>query len=276
MYNQASPLLCQLGNSTHEQMMGYVLRTPEGKIIVIDGGTEGDTDNLLACIRKVSGQEVPHIDAWFLTHAHRDHINAFMEIRRNRRETVTVERIYYNFPSIQFVERNEPQSTVTIRDFYALLPLFADRACIVTAGDSYQVGDAKFDVLFTMDPTLTDNCVNDSTSVFRLTVGGKTVLFLGDLGWDGGKKLLSMHGDTLKSDYCQMAHHGQRGVEEDVYQAIAPTVCLWCAPDWLYDNNAGKGYNTHFWKTVTVRSWMEKLGVTQHVVEKDGNRIIEL
>ena len=109
-----------------------------------------------------------------------------------------------------------------------------------------------------------------------MTLGGKTVLFLGDLGIEGGEKLLAMHGDALKSDYVQMAHHGQNGVTRPVYEAAAPSACLWCAPDWLWDNNAGKGYNTHTWQTVIVRGWMEEMGVKTHYVIKDGDHEIEL
>ena len=33
-----------------------------------------------------------------------------------------------------------------------------------------------------------------------------------------------------------MAHHGQDGVEMDVYRVIKPEICLWPTPDWLWDN----------------------------------------
>ena len=104
----------------------------------------------------------------------------------------------------------------------------------------------------------------------------KTVMFLGDLGWDAGAKLLSMHGEKLKSDIVQMAHHGQNGVERDVYEAIAPSACIWCTPLWLWNNDAGKGYNTHVFKTIIVRGWMDELGVKEHYVAKDGDQTILL
>jgi len=256
--------------------MGYIFRTADNKILVVDGGTYDDTDHLLHTLQKLSGKDIPHIDAWFLTHPHNDHIDAFMEIMRNRPCAVTVDAIYYNFPSSQFIERTQPQFAHTIRAFYKLLPEFSEHTCIITQGDRYYIGQTSVEVLYTHDPSFTDNSVNNATSVLRFTTNGKRILFLGDLGREGGAKLLSLHGNGLKSDFCQMAHHGQAGVDEDVYQAIAPAACLWCAPDWLYDNNAGLGFNTHQWQTVTVRGWMEKLGVSQHFVEKDGDQLIPL
>ena len=71
-----------------------------------------------------------------------------------------------------------------------------------------------------------------------------------------------------------MAHHGQNGAGENVYQRIRPTLCMWTAPLWLWNNDAGQGFNTHFFKTVTVRTWMEKLGVTMHAVEGEGPALI--
>ena len=62
----------------------------------------------------------------------------------------------------------------------------------------------------------------------------------------------------------------------DVYQAISPSACLWCTPDWLWNNDAGLGYNTHCFKTIEVQGWMEKLGVKTHYVTKDGDQTIEL
>ena len=73
-----------------------------------------------------------------------------------------------------------------------------------------------------------------------------------------------------------MAHHGQNGVKKDFYETVAPTACLWCTPKWLWDNDAGRGYNTHGWKTIEVQGWMEELGVKEHYVLMNGTQIIEL
>ena len=78
-----------------------------------------------------------------------------------------------------------------------------------------------------------------------------------------------------------MAHHGQRGVAREVYEAILPSVCLWDTPDWLWENNnfysndpatAGKGPFT----TLETRAWLERLGTKVHYVAKDGDQIISL
>ena len=73
----------------------------------------------------------------------------------------------------------------------------------------------------------------------------------------------------LCADYVQMAHHGQGGVEKDVYEEIAPKACFWNTPGWLWDNR-------DIFKTLIVRGWIEELGITENYVLKDGLQVIEL
>ena len=258
------------------QMNSFIITTADGKVIVIDGGFRCDAEKLISRLKEITGNNTPHIDAWFLSHAHCDHIDAFMEIIEKHPDELSFDRVYYNFPSVKYFEAYENHEAHTVAEFYALLPRFADKACIVSQYDSYVIGEAKIELLYSPDPDFTHNAVNNSSIVFRLTLGKKTVIFLGDLGVEGGRKLLRLHGERLKSDYCQMAHHGQNGVGRGFYEAAAPKACLWSTPDWLWNNDAGGGYNTHSWKTVEVRGWMEELGVRHHFVNKDGTQVIIL
>ena len=86
-----------------------------------------------------------------------------------------------------------------------------------------------------------------------------------------------MHGNALHSDIVQMGHHGQSAVRMDVYHAIRPQVCLWCAPKWLWDNNQGRrGYDSGVWDILRVREEMRRLGVRRHAIAKDGTYRITL
>lgn len=253
-------------------MMGFIIETADGKVVVLDGGNPGDAPHLLERLRGITGSEVPVVDAWFLTHPHNDHVGALIEIMTHQPQAVDIRQVYYNFPSRQFLANNDPViGSQHIDWFYPIRPLLAPVTDTVTQGDSYQIGAARFDVLYSHDPAFTAEAYNDASLVLRLTLAGQTALFLADLGPHAGRKLLAMYGDGLKSDFVQMSHHGQGGVEKDVYAAIAPKICLWCTPQYLWDNDAGGGYNTHGWKTIEVRGWMQELGVKQNFVAKDGD-----
>lgn len=263
---------------TGTQMNSFLIATESGKIIAIDGGFRQDAPYFLQYLRELTQTDVPHIDAWFLTHPHRDHIYAFTEIMENHLNELTVGNVYFNFPSIQFIAREEPTEEETMRDFFSVLPRFADKIRICSGGDRYTIGEAQIDVLYSTDFELNRNVGNNASLVFRMTLGGKTALFTGDCGVEAGRKVLRLWKDRgmVKADICQMAHHGQNGCEREFYEAVAPSVCLWCTPQWLWDNDAGEGYNTHIWQTVVVRGWMDELGVKTHYVIKDGTQVCEL
>lgn len=265
-----------LTHKTHEWMLSFIIETADGKIIVIDGGTAGDADHLLENLKAVTGSEKPVIDAWFLTHPHLDHTGAF--IRFMSEETpLEVKHVYYNFPSRQYLARHDPGIGSThIDKFYTIRDKIAEIADVVTQGDTYEVGEARFDILYTHDPAFIKEAYNDSSTVIRITLAGQKLLILADLAADGGKKLLAMHGDALKSDFVQMSHHGQGGVQRDVYEAVAPKCCFWCATQQLWDNDVGLGFNTHGWKTIETRTWMQELGVKYHYIIKDGDAHLNL
>ena len=268
-------------NAENRQMMSFIITTEDGKIIVIDGGYDEDAEKLFGNLRQITGENRPHVDAWFLSHAHEDHINALSNLLENHYDGFTCDKYYYCFPSVQYVQKYERGSEVTISRFYANLSKIASASNTVSTGDRYQIGDAAFEILQTYDDTNTDDIVNNSSTVIRMTLGGKTVLFLGDLGARGGERLVARCGSTLKSDICQPAHHGQDGAKRPVYEAIRPSACLWCTPDWLWENNQFHGSDpalngTGPFTTLETRAWLAELGCTKHYVAKDGDQIIDL
>ena len=61
------------------QMMSFLITTPNGKVIAIDGGNKQDTEYFHGYMEALLGPK-PHIDFWFLTHPHDDHINGFIPV----------------------------------------------------------------------------------------------------------------------------------------------------------------------------------------------------
>ena len=255
--------------------MSYVLTDEDGNVVVIDGGWREDAEYLLAVLKEIAGREKPVVKGWFLTHAHSDHIEAFCELVQNHEDEFEVEKVYCNFPAEDFIAKNEPSELHTIQEYNALLPSLSEKVRLVRAGEKIVVGKMAFEILQVYDEAETNNAINNSSTIFRFWLNNKSVLFLGDAGIESGARLLKTYGKSLKSDFCQMAHHGQRGVEKAVYGAILPKACLWDTPDWLWENDAGKGYNTHVFKTVEVREWMQEMGVENHFCTKDGVSVID-
>ena len=257
----------QLAPQTHTQMMGYVIQTAEA-LIVVDGGTAGDADYLLWLLRRLGGPR-PRVTAWFLTHPHSDHVRAFYALMAE--DSVDVDRVCLRFPPRNTLEIGEPRALPVWDDYQRLRPRLAEKEQLLQAGQRLRLGDTMWEVLRVCDPALTRNASNNSSCVLRMITGGVTTLFLGDLGREGGDALLAAHGPALRSDIVQMAHHGQSAVAMNVYAAVRPQLCLWCAPKWLWENNQGQyGHDSGEWDILHTRAGKQALGVRRHAVAKDG------
>ena len=267
-----------LKSVTNIQMNSFIITTESGKVIAIDGGQRANAAYFLEYLRGLTGADVPHIDAWILTHPHDDHVDTFYEIIEHHADEVTFDKVYFNFPSELFLAKEDQSAVGTMREFYRDLPLFADKVCICSGGDRFDIGEAQFIVLYSHDFEIACNVANNASLVFRMELGGKSVMFTGDCGVEAGEKIVRLWKDSglLKCDICQMAHHGQNGCDRPFYEEVSPDTCLWCTPDWLWNNDAGKGYNTHFWQTIVVRGWMDEIGAKTHYVMKDGTQVCEL
>lgn len=255
-------------NATDHYMQSHIIREASGKTFVVDGGTRNDARYLLSLLKQITGQAVPHIDGWFFTHPHSDHMDCFFEVMDALSDEISFDAIYCNIPPAEYFEGLTAEKTA--RTFWDYLPRFADKLVMLREGDVVQLGTCCFEVLFAPDTTITENKGNNATTVIRLRLGEKTILLLGDLGKEGGEKLLARHGSKLKSDLCQVSHHGQRGCGREVYAAIAPQGCIWTAPDWLWDKSKNEFDFTH--NLIEVEwNWMQELGVREHYVVHSGD-----
>jgi len=284
-----STVLYQL-TETSPFMMSFVLVTQNDNVIIIDGGRPADMPLLK---KYVKGR---HISAWILTHAHNDHISGFVdEMRKNGAADFDIEKVYYHFPPneveaglyIPDLDYYKRELGEMLPDFEAVLPQFAEKTHIVQQGESIRIDEVRIDFLFTYHKCLTSNLMNDSSLVFKVTAPKKTVLFLGDLGPDGGDLLFRESRHLLKADIVQMAHHGHMNCSMELYAEIAPSACMWCSPDWLYAEPEIPDYladterlcamgRARMYGTAVTRKWMEILGVKKHYVTKDGTQRIRL
>ena len=248
----------------------------DGKIMVIDGGFECESETLFEYISSLGDT----VDAWFFTHPHDDHFGAFCQLMTDHGDKIKVKSLYFNFPDDEIIIKNEPSFADGIHKYLSWIREIVTKYDIpvitMHRGDVYDIGGATVHVLREPDVTISDNFINNSSTVFRLDTCEKRIMFLGDLGVEGGRQLLeTVSAAELKSDYVQMAHHGQNGVEKPVYNVISPDFCLWNTPTWLWDNMGPEGYDTGIYKTVIVRGWMSEIGIKKHYVNMNGPYVID-
>lgn len=263
--------LTMLAPATSSQNMSFLIQTKSGSIIVVDGGLREDADHLTETIQAKGGR----VAAWLITHPHSDHIGALTEILNRNPIPIQIDNIYYSFIEKDTYQRGENMGRMG--DLDNLLAAFNNVApeklhTPLAKGQTIQVDDAFITVMNLPFRSL-NNTFNNSSVAYRVDVNGKRILFLGDMGWEAGQNLLEKSNPAdLKADIVQMSHHGQDGVEEGVYRVINPEICLWPTPQWLWDNEINGQPGP--WKTLTVRKWMDDLGVQKHFSIKDGDQVL--
>ena len=280
-------LLYQL-TETSKYMMGFVIVTKKNNVVVIDGGRPADMPLLK---QYIGGRRIA---AWILTHAHEDHISGFIDkLERHGAEDFDIDKIYYNFPPYELIndknvrdyEYHCAELNESLPSFNAILDKIKDKAVVVSQGDSITVDELKIDFIYSYPPGLTNNVLNDSSLVFKVVGEKQSVLFLGDLGPEGGDLLFRESRHLLRSDIVQMAHHGHMNVGFEVYAEIMPKACLWCCPMWLYNEPVVPEYlkdaerlirmgRVRMYGTALTRKWMELLGVKTHYVSGEGTNCI--
>ena len=259
--------LTQLSEQGQRQMMGYLLKTSTGKLIVIDGGTVDYTNHLIEMINR-KGKKV---DYWFITHAHDDHAGAFVQIVNNT--DIEISNIYISLNEYDWYKENEP----TRLDFTKTLMDTLNKEKIKNnvkapyLNEKLKIDRLNVEILGIRNPEITENAGNEQSMVIKFDTGNTTLLILGDTGINSSKKLLENQKERLKSDIVQISHHGQKGATEQLYKTINPEICLWPTTQWLWNNDVGSGENTGPWKTFETREWINKLNVKKNYIAKDGD-----
>lgn len=261
--------LWMLGSTTGAQNLSIVIKSPHGKLIVVDGGWEADATKLSKLIQ----QQGSKVDAWLITHPHEDHVGALCAILNDASRKIRIDKIYCSLATPDWYRQVSPTGAGIadqLLSAFTKLPVGTVKNNI-GRGTEIDIDDVHIRVLNNRG-TYTYNGVNNSSLVYKINVSGQSILILGDLAYDGGKDLIkTCTAAELKSDIVQMAHHGQQGVDQDTYALIAPTTCLWPSPAWLWNNDNGGGVGSGPWGTLTTRAWMDALGVKDNRSLKDGD-----
>ena len=115
---QISSVEDTIGNS-------YLLRTSGGKVIMMDGGHAAEADHLRDRIREAGG----HVDLWFISHPHEDHMEALATILEDP-QGITIDKVIYSRVPDAFLD-NEPGSAEHARGYYRTLDNTKERVDIL-------------------------------------------------------------------------------------------------------------------------------------------------
>ena len=248
---QISSVRDTIGNS-------YLLRTSGGKVIMMDGGHGFEADHLRERIMEAGG----HVDLWFISHPHEDHMEALATILEDP-QGITIDKVIYSRVADAFLN-NEPGSAEHARSYYRVLdntPARTDVLNLHQPMQRFDIDGVGILVMAVDHPEFESTHYNDQSTIIRVWDDTKSVVFLGDAEVECGNAALRECREYLDCDYLQMAHHGQSGVSEEFYKTVNFRACLWPTPSWVWE----PGENTWL-KTYDTRRWMDEKGITEHHV----------
>lgn len=154
--------------------------------MLIDAGNNEDGEKLVNYFKSLNIEEFNYVVA---THPHEDHIGG-------------MDDIINNFKIDEFFM---PDKLSTSKTFEGVLDALSNNILNYYApqkGESFNLGDAKFKVIYSGDDT---NDINDSSIILKMTYGSNSFLFTGDATSNVEKIILN---EDIESDVLKVAHHG--------------------------------------------------------------------
>lgn len=265
-----------LKSHSEGQMLSIIVRNKNDEIVIFDGGRVEDGPYLCEFIKSFGGK----VKYWFLTHIHDDHIGAIYDIFVNHSNDIYIENLCYNFADFDWYYEKAGNDAGALnlfndaKDNYIRVLSSKNLSLNVNdklkKNDIYSIDDIKIKVMNNIYK-LDQDSINNTSIVYKLDIENKSMIVLGDLGYEAGELLYKEYeyDNELKSDIVVMAHHGQGGAGFSVYEKIAPTIALWPTTEYIYENKS------HKLQTDDTKRWLEILGVEENIFSYKGNYIIE-
>lgn len=267
--------LLQIATRGPHQGMGYLLKTPEGKLVIVDGGRHDFNDGTY--LHQLIKENGSRVDLWIMTHAHEDHFGALSRILQdNDVLDFEIADLRFSFPPTKWIGSVEGGGSLPhVTEFFRQLGRHGIVSTHLHTGDTIECGGLTIDVLNDGADYEGYHTINDTSTILRVHYPHRDVLFLGDLGAKSANAVLKrVTAEALRCDIVQMAHHGQNGAERNFYEVVRPKIALYDAPMWLWENDKGKGRGSGPWKTFETRAWLKELGVQASCVTAYGDYLL--
>ena len=190
---------------------------PGSERMLIDGGgfpgSEFDIGEMVVAPFLLRSK-VMQIHTLVMTHPEADHMAGLRYIA----EHFNPKEFWYNGENLEFP---------AFRDLMALLEAkgIRKRTPSELKGER-QISGALVEILHPVGAVLSRRS-NDNSLVMRVSSGGRSFLFPGDLEVAGEQQLIARSGSKLKSDVLLVPHHGSKSSSSSPFlEAVAPEVCI--------------------------------------------------
>ncbi|MDF2567032.1 MAG: Ig domain protein group 2 domain protein, partial [Oscillospiraceae bacterium] len=229
-----------------------IIKLADNSLFIVDGGHERQSSKtaqeaLLKFMYNVTGQEYGSqikIRGWFFSHAHGDHVYAGHAFVESYHQYLNVESLLFNIPSYQTMSGGYDPYTFLMKQ--TMNKYYPDCKYVkLHTGQQFTLQGVKFDVLYTHEDAVnnagatTISDFNDTSTILKVTMDGKSFMLLGDGGSKCQDTMLKMYtAATLHSDCVQVAHHGYNDLAS-LYNAIGAPLALFCNSETNSGANSG-------------------------------------
>ena len=186
--------------------MGYLIVTDGGRLIVIDGGFAEDVPDLLALMTQYTGQTVPQVDLWIITHPHGDHYFALRELAKTP-ACISVKTLMYHFPA-EFRDRKGNGCLAAIRDMESIAAALGAEIRLPQVDEHIDIDGMDIHVLYTPTDCSILNNPNQLSLIFTVQGPQKKLMVTGDAYSRNMQIAVWRYDKALKADILQLPHHG--------------------------------------------------------------------
>ena len=239
-----------------------IWRLSDGRFVVVDGGGHYNAmGNKIASVLSSMAVDKNKITvaAWIFTHAHGDHAGGFLKFSdTDTAKKTTVENFIFNFGTGELYDNlEEGPERGRLDDVRKKLETkYADSNHIKAhSGQVFHFADIEIEMLYTLEDQYPNSFKthNITSIVFRVNIGGKTFMALGDAYTTTSNLLVKRYGDELKSDIVQVTHHGFVGGTIPLYSKIDPDIVFWPGGDYRFTDLSQVSYNKHLLNNLSVK-----------------------
>ncbi len=235
----------QMMDAEHVNGMGYIIQLKDGSYIVYDGAYSSQVGKIEKYLTEnYKGEGKPIIRAWVLTHSHNDHYPVFQMFakRARRSEKFIVEHVIVSPMNDEKYFMNDPNDYdpyLSTTFYEEVTYLTGAKVVFAHTGMKFTFCNLDMEILYAPESyyKTTDQLgnFNNTSIVSRLYDESYSALFTADVGIQGSTIMENLYGDYLKSDICQISHHGVEDVPLSFYEYVQASILYYPCDLWLYD-----------------------------------------
>jgi competence protein ComEC len=194
-----------------------LIQFPGSERMLIDGGgfagSDFDTGEMVVAPFLLRSK-ILRVDTLVMTHPESDHMNGLRFIAEHFRPR----EFWYNGEKLDFPSLQQLMALLESNGVRRRTP--------AELKEGKEISGAHVEILHPGEGLLSRRS-NDNSLVMRISSGGTSFLFPGDLEAAGEQLLISRSGSKLKSDILLVPHHGSRSSSsKPLLEAVTPKACI--------------------------------------------------